>query len=231
MPDAMTPQIPGRDAGQRFYGKYRGLVSDNADPEQQGRIRARVPAVLGEVDTGWALPALPYSGDQTGLFAVPPVGAGVWIEFEAGDESLPIWSGCWWPSGKLPINEQGATATPDQKILRSEQGLMLVLDDAAQSITLSDSGGSNLVVIKLQESQILIQAAAKVIVAAPQIELTDGGAHPLVFGDNLLSYLQQLVMTFNTHLHPGATPVSPTPPATPQQPPLPTLLSNQVRTG
>src|SRR5439155_7079149 len=81
------------------FGKYRGLVTDNQDPNNLGRIRAKVPEVLQDVESGCALPNLPYSGNGSGLFRVPVPGAGVWIEFEAGDVSRPIWTGCWWSDG------------------------------------------------------------------------------------------------------------------------------------
>src|SRR5262245_36814850 len=81
-----------------FYGKYRGTVTDNQDPLMLGRIKAKVPDVLGDLESGWALPCLPFGGDKTGLFALPKVGARVWYEFEQGDPDRPIWSGCWWGS-------------------------------------------------------------------------------------------------------------------------------------
>ncbi len=98
---------------QRYYGKYRGYVSEVNDPESRGRIRARVPRLLGEdTPTGWALPASPYAGPDQGLFAVPELGAGVWIEFEEGDLSRPIWSGMWWGSPQAAdINTADSTAT------------------------------------------------------------------------------------------------------------------------
>ena len=82
-----------------IYGKFRGMVSDNQDPLNQGRIRVRVPGVLGDLESAWALPCSPYAGEGTGAYAVPPVGAGVWVEVEAGDVSRPIWVGGWWPPG------------------------------------------------------------------------------------------------------------------------------------
>ena len=86
----------------RHWGKYRGTVVDNADPQTQGRLRATVPEVLGDVDSGWALPCAPYGGDGSGMYAVPAVGSGVWVEFEAGDVSRPIWVGCWCGPGAAP---------------------------------------------------------------------------------------------------------------------------------
>src|SRR4029077_6388708 len=109
----------------RFYGKYRGLVTDNQDPMQIGRIQASVPEVLGEVRTGWALPWAPYAGTSSGFYAIPPVGAGVWIEFEAGDPSRPIWSGAWWGTGEVPMDEKSTPSQPTRKILRSDFGLIV----------------------------------------------------------------------------------------------------------
>jgi hypothetical protein len=82
---------------QRYVGKYRGVVHDNADPDHRGRIQAIVPRLLGpSTPTGWALPSAPYAGPDQGLFTVPDKGAAVWVEFEEGDLSRPIWSGGFW---------------------------------------------------------------------------------------------------------------------------------------
>lgn len=80
----------------RFLGKFRGRVMDNADPLGIGRITAQVPDVLGDLTSTWAMPCLPFTGQEAGQFVAPEVGAGVWIEFEQGDPSFPIWTGCWY---------------------------------------------------------------------------------------------------------------------------------------
>lgn len=219
----------------RYFGKYRGLVQENEDPENLGRIRARIPEVLGEEQmSAWALPNVPYAGPNQGFFMVPPTGAGVWIEFEAGDVSRPIWSGCWWGSDSLPEAAEGSSATPPVKIIRSGNGLQVTLDDDGDTIHVSDSGGNNMLKIEVQPGKIYVKSTTKAIVDAPLIELVEGAMHPVVFGDNLLTYLNQLVTMFNTHLHPGETcvgiPVTPAPPQ-PQFPPAtPALHSTRVTT-
>jgi len=80
----------------RYYGKYRGTVFNNVDPEQRGRIQAIVPDVQGLVPTTWALPSVPIAGKQEGVYMVPQVGAAVWMEFEQGDPEYPIWVGGFW---------------------------------------------------------------------------------------------------------------------------------------
>lgn len=99
------------DDATRYYGKFRGTVLNTADPENRGRIQAMVPDVQGLTPTSWALPCLPAAGKGSGVYAVPEIGAGVWIEFEQGDPDYPIWTGCFWGStAELP--EMGMASPP-----------------------------------------------------------------------------------------------------------------------
>lgn len=84
--------------GENFYGKYRGVVLNNIDPMQQGRLLVQVPDVSGLAPATWAMPCAPVAGIQNGLFALPIIGSGVWVEFEQGDPEHPIWVGCFWGS-------------------------------------------------------------------------------------------------------------------------------------
>ena len=87
------------DGGQRkFHGIYRGAVVSNFDPEFRGRIMARVTDVTGIFTTSWAEPVVPFAGPNAGHLSVPPVNAGVWIEFENGDPDKPVWLGGLWGS-------------------------------------------------------------------------------------------------------------------------------------
>lgn len=219
----------------RFYGKYRGVVTNVDDPEQIGRILAQVPEVLGLSETTWATPCTPYPGVGEGWFVIPAVGAGVWIEFEAGDPTRPIWTGGWFARGDVPRDDTGAGASPRLKVLRTSAGLIIALDDDGGTIALSDGNGKNLLKIQANEGQIHVRAGTKVTVEAPQIELGDRGPHPLVFGDDLLQYVTQLVTMFNAHVHPGQTvlgiPVTPAPPVPPLLPPSRNILSQTVKTA
>lgn len=77
-----------------LFGKYRGTVLQNVDPLGLGRVQAIVPDATGPMPTSWAMPCFPVRG----MFMVPPIGSGVWIEFEAGNRDHPIWSGCFYGS-------------------------------------------------------------------------------------------------------------------------------------
>jgi hypothetical protein len=105
------------------FGKYRGQCKNNIDPLQMGRIQVSVPAVLGEGQLSWAMPCVPYAGSQVGFYAVPPTDANVWVEFEGGDTNYPIWAGCFWGTGELPM-----PALPQIKFLKTD-GVKLTYSD------------------------------------------------------------------------------------------------------
>jgi hypothetical protein len=212
----------------RFYGKYRGLVLVNVDPQNQGRIKAVVPEVLGVVPTNFCLPCTPYAGALAGFFTVPMVGAGVWIEFEAGDVNRPVWTGCWWGTAQIPINENGTPAQFTSKVLRTDTGLMISLDDATQSITFKDMAQLNS--MSMQVGLVQVQGKMLMVLEAPVILHGQNAAHPAVLGDLLLAYLNQIVLAFNTHTHPGELaagilPVTPAPALPPMPPATPVLIS------
>jgi uncharacterized protein involved in type VI secretion and phage assembly len=209
----------------RFFGKYRGIVVNNNDPTGRGRLEVLVPSVMDKQPV-WALPCVPYAGANMGTYMMPEKDAGVWVEFEAGDPSYPIWVGCFWADGQAPKNARGAAAAPPLKIIRSQKGLLVTLDDKQQAITLSDQDGNNLVTIEVEQGKVTVKGTQKVVVEAPQIELVENATHPLVLGDNLLTYLSKIVAAYQMHTHsPGSPPSTPFPPATPD------LISTKVRTG
>ena len=190
--------------------------------------------VLGEVPTSWATPCAPVAGINAGFFAVPMVGSGVWIEFEAGDVSRPIWSGGYWAAGEPPMAPPGIPSLPTTKIWRSDFGLSAVMDDKTQTITISDALTTNQIVISVPTGTITVKGLARVVLQGPLIqEGSETAFHPAVLGDQLLTYLAQLVTLFNTHVHPGELalgilPVTPAPPVLPMPPPSPSLLSLKV---
>jgi len=96
--------VSERTGQKRYLGKYRGTVVNNVDPLLMGRIQAIVPDVSNVVPTSWAMPCLPGAGINTGMFTVPQIGSGVWIEFEQGDPDRPIWVGGYWGSiAEVPL--------------------------------------------------------------------------------------------------------------------------------
>jgi uncharacterized protein involved in type VI secretion and phage assembly len=152
----------------KYYGKYRGTVINNVDPNFVGRLLLEVPDVLGVVPSSWAEPCTPLAGPTgppMGVYMVPPIGAGVWVEFEHGDPNYPVWVGCRWgaqsdvPSlvkAGLPISPSIVLQTAGQNsisisdlpgptggiMLKSTTGAMIVVNDLG--ITISNGQGASI---------------------------------------------------------------------------------------
>lgn len=151
------------DCGNRkFYGKYRGTVYNNIDPNGMGRVQVIVPAVAPTPLLHWATLCTPISGLQNGMYAVPPIGSGVWIEFEAGDTDYPICSGGFWGSS-AEVPRLGKNA---QKPLINSVALQTTTQNG---ITISDfpTGDSGGV-------QITTIFGAKISITLGQITISNG---------------------------------------------------------
>ncbi len=164
--EALLVELAGEVRG-RFWGKYRGVVRDVADPEQMGRIRARVPSVLGETELPWALPCVPFAGDTHGLVLLPVEGDGVWIEFEGGDPALPVWTGCWWGRGELP-----APGAEKVRVLATPGGLQVVLDDDKKELRLVHPDGAE-IILGSKEISIALDSS-KVVLSSSGVSINEG---------------------------------------------------------
>jgi uncharacterized protein involved in type VI secretion and phage assembly len=179
---------------RRFYGKYRGFVVDNADPQHLGRLKVRVPSVLGdEVVTGWAAPCVPYGGDANqGFLFIPEVDAGVWVEFEEGDLEFPIWTGAFWskpggeselpkPNGADGAEEDGVQDPPTRKIIKTKKGHTIQFEDAdgkeMLTIVVAINEGKKKHVIALDDNGIKITDGAndhEIVLDASGVTISDG---------------------------------------------------------
>jgi len=142
------------------FGKYRGKVENNIDPMQMGRVQVSVPAVLGDGTLSWALPSSPYAGPGVGFFAIPPIGANIWVEFEGGNSDYPIWSGCFWGVGEVPA----LPALAEMKVFKTD-GITLTLSD------LPGVGG-----FTLEVGPPVVPMPLKLVFNASGIELTNSAA-------------------------------------------------------
>ena len=149
----------------RFFGKYRGVVVD-VDAATL-RIKASVPAVLADQATGWARACVPFAGKNAGIAFLPEVGSGVWIEFEGGDVSYPIWTGCYWRTGEPPSD-----AAPAVKTIVTKAPHKILLDDGAGTITISDSNQNK---VTLDSSGITLERGGeKIVISDSEVNVNDG---------------------------------------------------------
>lgn len=166
---------------RKYFGKFRGTVFNNIDPEQRGRIQAIVPAVSNIIPCSWAMPCVPMAGKEQGFFMVPQLGSGVWMEFEEGDPDKPIWVGGFWGVvAEVPKLALAPPAIPPGQVvvLQTTGQNALVLSDSAPTpltggIVLKSTLGASIVV---NDSGIFIQngKGASITLVANAVTINNG---------------------------------------------------------
>ena len=163
---------------ERYYGIYRGTVANNVDPMHLGRITAVVPNVGGDTPLGWAMPCVPLAGKQMGMFMVPQIGAGVWMQFEGGDPDYPVWIGGWWTAASdvPPLAMAGPPADPNI-VLQSRLNNAVVISDGAGptgGVMLKSTTGARIVV---NDTGIYIDngKGASLAMVGPTVTINNGG--------------------------------------------------------
>lgn len=142
-------------------GVYVGLVTNNHDPENRGRIKVTFPWMADAVESHWAPVATLYAGKGRGWYFMPEVGDEVLVVFEHGDINHPYVVGSLW-NGKDPLPEPGhPDGQNNHKILETRAGHTMVFDDTegAERISLIDSSLDNRLVIDVSGDEISIVAA------------------------------------------------------------------------
>jgi uncharacterized protein involved in type VI secretion and phage assembly len=201
----------------KIWGKYRGTVHDRDDPEQLGRLRLKVPSLLGDAITGWAWPVAPYAGAGHGAFFVPQVGDLVWVEFAEGELEHPLWTGGGWakPRGKSEVPAEALSSYPDRHVIRTPSGSVLVFDDT--------SGSEKIIVRAKSGCDITIDPGAGTITvkAGTVLVQSEGGA------PQELATKRFVVDVFDKHTH--ATAVGPTDMPIPRSTAFPDALTSVLK--
>jgi uncharacterized protein involved in type VI secretion and phage assembly len=163
---------------KRFYGKYRASVTNNIDPMQLGRILVSVPDVSGDAPSSWAWPSVPIAGQEMGVFVVPQVGSGVWVEFEQGDPDFPIWTGGFWgTASELPsLALAGVPGNPNIVIQSLGKNAIVVSDVPGPSggIMLRSASGSASIIVNDTGIYITNGSGASITLTGSSVSVNDG---------------------------------------------------------
>lgn len=161
---------------KQYVGKHRGTVLNNVDPQQIGRLQVTVPDVPLALSS-WAMPCFPATGIQSGTWAIPSVGAGVWVEFEQGDPDYPIWTGCYYgTAGEVPALALAAPPALPNIVLQTTGQTALMLSDVpgpTGGILLKTLTGA---LISINDAGITLSngKGATIVMAGPSVTVNAG---------------------------------------------------------
>jgi hypothetical protein len=136
-----------------FYPyNYRGEVMDDADPLRRGRVKVKVYPMFSGVETAvlpWAAPATSLfegAGTDAGSFTPPAVGTKVWVFFEAGHITQPVYFACA-PDGVAGVPAEGLVSYPNRKVWKTASGITIIIDDSTHEIKVSQPTGGGFITI------------------------------------------------------------------------------------
>ena len=203
----------------RGHSVVVGVVTNNQDPEGQGRVKVKFPWLADQVESQWARIASPMAGKDRGMFFLPEVDDEVVIAFEHGDMNCPYVLGALWNGADTPTetNSDGKnnirkitsrsgheiifnddSTTKKEKIeIHTKAGHQILLDDSAgqEKIEIKDKTGNNTIKVDSVQNSIDISSQMKLNIKAQMVEI-EAGATMTIKSNGTLT-LQGAVIRIN----------------------------------
>jgi uncharacterized protein involved in type VI secretion and phage assembly len=193
----------------RGHSVVVGIVTNNQDPEEQGRVKVRFPWLADQVESQWARVASPMAGNERGMFFLPEVNDEVVVAFEQGDMNHPyvlgaLWNGVDKPpetnsdgknnirkitsrSGHEIIFGDDSTTRKEKVEIHTKAGHRILLDDSAgqEKIEIKDRTGNNFIKMDSVQNSIDISSAMKLKIKAQTVEIEAGAMMTVKSGATL----------------------------------------------
>ena len=180
------------ETSRRLPGLYAGKVEEQ---RERGELVVSIPSVYEKTDPechAIARPCLPY-----GHYYVPEVGDYVWLAFENGDATAPVWLGVFYPPGTIPSEAGGDSDPPTKRVIQTKPGNFLELDDTdgEEAVVLQDKSGNS---VTLHKDEVLIQDpnGNRVALQNDKVVIEDANGNSLELGSSqvLLTCKQDLTI-------------------------------------
>ena len=179
--------VRGLETMGRYYSFYRGMVIDNEDPQHMNQLQVMVPQVQGGIII-WALPFDQHGGTQTGFkYLAPEIGDTVYVMFECGDPSKPLWAYHGFALDQMPEELD----SPNKMGIITPNGNIVILDETSGELNIFTEGN-----ITIKSNKV--------------IQFQNGSNDGLIKINELtnklnqtISELEALRSSFNTHTHSG----------------------------
>jgi uncharacterized protein involved in type VI secretion and phage assembly len=121
------------EACSRIYGVVVGVVTNNQDPDNLGKVKVKFPWLVENDESTWARVASPMAGANRGIIFIPEVDDEVLVAFDHGDVRAPYILGAVWNGTDKPPQEKGNDDKNNLRIIKSRSNHMIILDDTSGS--------------------------------------------------------------------------------------------------
>ena len=164
----LTQPLAQLTGGGRQLAVVPGVVTNNQDPDNLGRVKVSFPWLAEGEESAWARLVTPVAGAQRGLFWLPEVGDEVLLAFEHGDLGRPYVLGGLWNGADTPPTDAGDGRAV--RVLKSRSGHLVRLDDSdgAEKIEIVDKSGNNTIVVDTAANTITLTSGKDIQLKAPQ---------------------------------------------------------------
>lgn len=168
--DLMNNEQSGNQQSEQLRGVAVGIVTNNKDPEDLGRVKLKFPWLSDDDESEWARVASLMAGNDRGMFFLPEVDDEVLVAFEQGDIRRPYVIGALWNGVDIVPAEFSNDGKNNVRLIKSRSGHLIKLDDTdgSEKIEIIDKAGTNLFVIDTAENTITITADKDIILNAAQ---------------------------------------------------------------
>jgi uncharacterized protein involved in type VI secretion and phage assembly len=173
---ALEGQHTLADASGRIYGVVVGVVTDNQDPDELGRVKVQFPWLASDAESTWARVATLMAGGDRGTFYLPEVDDEVLVAFEHGDGRYPYVLGALWNGQDTPP-ETNADGENNKRLIKSRSGMTILFDDTSGSekIEIADKDGKNKLIVDMANNKLIITSDGDIEIAASQGTVTVDG--------------------------------------------------------
>ena len=151
----------------RLKGVVVGIVTNNQDPDEMGRVKVKFPCLSDDEESHWARIAAPMAGNDRGVYFLPEVEDEVLVVFEHGDIRFPYVLGALWNGNDAPPakNDDGKN---NIRVIKSRSGHIIKLndEDGKETIEILDKSGKNTLIIDTAKNTITITSDKDITLSA-----------------------------------------------------------------
>lgn len=155
---ALLERIPNRQPV--WASPVIGVITNNKDPDDWGRVKVKFPWLADEVESNWARLVVPGGGSGVGFYSLPEVNDEVLVAFEHGDVNNPyVIGGLWNGQDKPPIPSSKALkdGKVHQRVFKTPAGHTLTFTDGSEASVIIETAEGHRLTLADEKKQVVVE--------------------------------------------------------------------------